>query len=139
MGTRIVKIVHAAHHLDVEYLKYIMHAGINLPIGLRPHDIRRVLVTAVVHEVAGEVHQAAVAGILLGIVLVGKGTIEHVETETFAPFELTEQRDAVEDTTVEVPEHHERRVAVVEELHVAEHGERAVVEDVRLVTGWHDE
>ena len=55
-------------------------------------------------------------------------TIEHLETDIFTQFHLLQQGNAVEQLTVEVPVDEQRDIAVVKELHVAEHVERPAVE-----------
>ena len=121
-----VVVTQAAHVLHVEELQNVVNAQDQLDVGLLGvHDVRAL----------GEVHELSAALVLLkeGVVLVGQRAPEHPDADVLAQVELLEQGHAVEDLAVEVPAHHERGEAVVEELHVVDAAEGLGQDDVRLV------
>ena len=118
--------MNAGHHLNIRHLA-VHHA--------------RLVVEPVIAPVAGEVEQALVVGVLVEerIVLAAECAPQHIATNIFAPFQLFEQRYAVEYLAVQVPRIHERHVAVVQELHVVDEVEGIILHNVRQVGSWHDE
>ena len=119
-------VAEATYVLDVPDLKDVMDTNDEFRIG-----------TMGIHDMTafGEVHQAAVATILLevGIVFVAQRAPQHADAQVLTPVELLDEGDTVENPTVEVPRHHERSIAVVHELHVSDEVERLRSYDVRLV------
>ena len=69
----------------------------------------------------------------IGIILVGQATIEDVHPEDFAPLQMLDQGDAVEQHTIQLGRHVQRCVSVVQELHVVHHVKMVELNDVRLV------
>ena len=74
-----------------------------------------------------------------GVVLVGELSPEHVDAKTLAPLEFVEERNAVEEPSVEVPLGEESGIAVVEELEVGDEIESVVLDDVGGIGGRMDE
>ena len=68
-------------------------------------------------------------------------SVEHLEAHILTQFQFLQQGDAVENLTIEAPVDKQRDVAVIEELHVAEHVERPAVElhEVGEVRLWGEE
>ena len=62
-----------------------------------------------------------------------------LDGEPLTPLELADEGYAVEDLAVQIPEDHQRAIAVVEELHVVDEGEGVVLHDVGEVGLGHDE
>ena len=139
---RRVGVGEAAHVFNVEEFEDVVDAGYDLDVRLFIiHSVRGVGVRAVGVEVSGEVEEAAVSGVALeeGVVFLRERAPQHVAGDVFAPFQLFEQGDAVEDFAVHVPRNHQRGVAVVEKLHVVDEFKHVVLLDVREVGGRHDE
>ena len=68
----------------------------------------------------GEVHQFVATLILIqeGVILIRQVTPEHIHGEILTPLQLLDQRDTVEELSVQVPREHHRSITVVQELHV---------------------
>ena len=131
-----VGVVEAAHVLDGEHLEDVADADGELHVRLVTHDEGGLVTVA-----GGETEEVVVACLDEGVVLVGKVPEEHLEADVLTQLQLFEERNAVEDFSVEVPVDEQGDVAVVEELHVAEHVERPAVElhEVGEVGLWGEE
>ena len=92
-------------------------------------------------EMAGEVEEAVVVGVLLEerIVFVGQRSPEHIGADVFTPLELADEGDAVEDFSVHIPGEHERGIAVGWKFHVVDEVEGVVLHDIRQVGCRHHE
>ena len=118
-----VVVVQTAHILHGEHLEDVADADREFHVRLVAHDEGcLVSVTGWEHE------QIVVVGTDERIVFVRQMTVEHFEADILTQFHLLQQRNAVENLSVETPVDEQRNVAVVEELHVAEHVERPTVE-----------
>ena len=89
-------IVQAAHILHMDELEDVVNAQRHFhvrPLGV--DDIRAL----------GEVHQQRRTSVLFkeGVVLVRQVTPEDAEPDKLAPLEFLQQRDAVQDLTIQVP------------------------------------
>ena len=125
-------VVETAHILHMNEFEDVMHAQGELHVGLLG-----------VEEVAalGQVHEDGTARILLeiGVVLIAELAPEHTEAYPLTPLELADERDAVEELTVEVPVELGREEAVCGELHVVDGLEGVVLYDIGEVGLGHDE
>ena len=120
------------HVVYAEKLEDVVHARHQLHVG-----------GVAVHEVGlggqGEEQGVALVALQGGVVLVGEGAPHALEGDVLAPLEVLDEGDAVEQLAAEVPAYGPEDVAVVEELHVAHHGECVFVLEVGDVDGGHDE
>ena len=120
-------VVNACNDFDVWFL-LVHHRGevVKRPVGV---------------EVAGEIEEARVVGVFgeERIVFAGERAPQHVAADVFTPFQLLDERNAVEDLAVHVPRDHKRGIAVVEKLHIVDEVERIVLHDEREVGRRHNE
>lgn len=134
-----VVVVQTAHILHGEHLEDVADADGEFHVRLVAHHEGSLV------PVAGREHEeVVVVGADERIVLVCQMTEEHLETNILTQFHLLQQGNAVENLSVETPVDEQRNVAVIEELHVAEHIERPTVElhevgEVRLGREEHGE
>ena len=80
-----------------------------------------------------ELHEDGVMGVLSkgGVILVRKLSPQALDPNELTPLQLLQQRDTIEDLPVHVPRSVQRRITVVEKLHVIDHVERLILNDVR--------
>ena len=131
----MILVVDTTHIVDVKNLEDVVHTHKPFHIGfvLVHHETGRM---SVAHR---EDEEFSIVRIQVRIVLVGKLSVQHLESYGFTPLQFLEQWDAVEYLSVQVPRDVERCITVVQELHVVDEVERFPLEDVRQVGRRHDE
>ena len=137
----IMKVGDAADVVDFDEFEDVVDADAPLHVGgVLIHADGVLLVGPVGKEMAWEIEEFWV-GIVEGggVVLVGELSPKHVDAKTLAPLEFVEERNAVEEPSVEVPLGEESGIAVVEELEVGDEIESVVLDDVGGIGGRMDE
>ena len=74
-----------------------------------------------------------------GIVLVGEIAPHHVETNILTPLKLLDERYAIKQLAIKVPTVHQGKRTVIEELHVADKGERVIISQITGIGLWQAE
>ena len=105
----------------MQQLEDVVDAYAGFHVGRLVHDV------AGGHALArGEEEEVGIAA-LVGVVLVRQRAPQSADAEHLAPFQLLDEREAVEQLSVHVVAQVEGGVAVVQELHVVDEVERLVV------------
>ena len=128
----IMKVGDAADVVDFDEFEDVVDADAPLHVGgVLIHADGVLLVGSVGKEMSWEIEEFWV-GIVEGggVVLVGELSPEHVDAKTLAPLEFVEERNAVEEPSVEVPLGEESGIAVVEELEVGDEREGVVLTNI---------
>ena len=88
----------SAYILDGDDLEDVADADGEFHVGFVAHDEGGLSSVS-----CGEDEEVGIVGVLKGVVAVGKVCVEHLESDVFTQFEFLEQRDTVENLSVEVP------------------------------------
>ncbi len=101
----------------MQQLEYVVDTYTGFQVGSAAHYVAGG--DTVTH---GEKEQFAVMA-LVRIVFVRQGALHTTDAESFAPLQLLDKRDAVEQLSVHVIGQGERGITVVQELHVVDQAE----------------
>ena len=66
-------------------------------------------------------------------------TIQHLEADSLTPLQFFQQRNTVENLTVQIPRYIQRGVTVVQELHIINQVESLALQDIGQVGRRHDQ
>ena len=118
-----MEVVEPAYIFYMEESEYIVYTGHDFHIGAVGIHLVRAFGKS--HERVG-----GIIGKLVGVVLVCEGAPQGAYADVFAPFQFFDEGQTVEYFSVEVPGEHKAGIAVVEEFHVVDEAEGAVLGDV---------
>lgn len=120
IGTQVVDTTNIFH---MQQFEDIVNAGNKFYIRTTSlHELRVVSEAAILVVMPWEIEQAPVISVLWqeGIVLIRQMAEEEVAANILTPLEVLEQRNAVEELTIEVPRQHDRCITVGDELHIVD-------------------
>ena len=131
----MIQIIQTADIVYVQYLENIVNTHRAFHVrGLRVHHkAGRTSVTG------REQEEFAVTRMLHRIVLICQMTIQHLEADRLTPLQFLQQRNTVENLTVQIPRYIQRGVTVVQELHIINQVESLALQDIRQVGRRHNQ